>query len=157
MRKSCLFLFLFSLLSFFSGAQSSLCVTGGASVGNNVFAEIGLAKRSISEERHYGVGVKTYTIELRPGKRTIIGPKVGVWGIAMSNPGMGIGLNLAYYTDFDKGSLVFRPEAGIGFESGKIVYGYNLGLVNSEFTGINRHMVAVAFLLKLKDIKEQKK
>lgn len=153
--KNCLFVLLIILAARPLQAQSSLCLTGGANIGRHGFAELGLAKRTIGEERHYSVGVTTYTVELKPDRRFIIGPKLGIWGFAMSN--LGFGLNLIYYTDFDKGSLVFRPEAGAAFEFGKLIYGYNSSIVNKNFPGVNKHQVAVMFLLKLKDVKEKPK
>jgi hypothetical protein len=136
-------------------SDSDLCLTGGAAIGRNVFAEIGLAKRTEGDDRHGSLSVVTYTLEIKPGQKTIIAPKIGLWGWSMTQ--MAIGLNLAYYTDFDKGSLVFRPELGIGLQFGKLVYGYNAPMVNKDFGGVNRHQVVFAVLMHLKDIKPRLK
>lgn len=132
-------------------SDNDLCLTGGAAVGRNFFAEIGLAKKTEGDDRHASISVRTYTVEIKPGKRTIVAPKIGLWGWAMTH--VAFGLNLAYYTDFEKGSLMFRPELGVGNEFGKLMYGYNAPVVNKDFAGVNRHQVVFAFLVHLKDIK----
>lgn len=87
------------------------------------------------------------------GNRTIIAPKVGGWiggGIA----GMALGANLLYYTDFDEGSLRFRPEIGMGFGRWKVTYGYNIPLTNGDFRSVNRGCLNIAFLFPVRKVKE---
>lgn len=141
--------------AFFSQAQEEkyLCITGGAAIGMNGFGEIGLAKKIEGNDRHGSMSVVTYTVEFKPGPRTIIAPKIGAWVWSMSPLTMGV--NLAYYTDFNKGTLMLRPEGGIGWYFGKLVYGYNAPLTNKDFPGVNRHQVSVSFLLVLKEIKKK--
>lgn len=155
LKYSALFFLIISATRLQAQEDRYLCFTGGASVGWNVFGEIGLADKIEGDDRHASISVRTYTIEIKPGKRTIIAPKIGIWGWAMTH--VAFGLNLAYYTDFDKGSLVFRPEAGVGTNFGKLVYGYNAPIVNTNFRGVNRHQVSAMFLLVLKEIKPKKK
>src|SRR5690606_2013571 len=60
------------------------------------------------------------------------------------------GLNTIYYTDFDDGALVFRPEIGFGLSGFKLVYGYNWNLTNKEFRGINSNFVGLTYVLPFK-------
>jgi hypothetical protein len=79
------------------------------------------------------------------GSDFIIGPKLGLYfGI-----GLGIGLNAIYYTNFEEGSLVFRPEIGTTVVGLKIFYGYNWKLTNTNFKGINSHQLGIAFLIPI--------
>jgi hypothetical protein len=63
---------------------------------------------------------------------------------------MPIGINLIYYTDFNKGSLVFRPEYGFGIEQVRLVYGYNAKIINSKFNLINKQQAALLYSFNLK-------
>lgn len=65
-----------------------------------------------------------------------MGPKIGVW----IGGGMAMGLNLIYYTNFDKNSLVCRPEIGMGIEKFKLVYGYNWRWTKSLLLSINTRL-----------------
>jgi hypothetical protein len=153
LKIKALFFFLFCTAAFQLNAQPEidLCLTGGVGAGRNGFAEIGLAKRTIGDERHYSIGFTGYSVEFKPGNHFIIAPKVGVWGAAMSP--LSIGLNLLFYTDFVKGNLVFRPEAGVALPFLKLVYGYNSALTNKNFAGVNKHNIGVLYILKLKALK----
>jgi hypothetical protein len=143
----------FFLPALYGAAQpeTDLCLSGGANIGRHGFAEIGLVKRNIGDERHYSIGFVSYSVEFKPGKTFIIGPKIGVWGAAMSP--LLIGVNMQVFSDFDKASLVFRPECGVALPFLKLAYGYNVYVLNHDFPGINQHNAAILFLLKLKSLK----
>ncbi|MBX3256155.1 MAG: hypothetical protein KF862_18605 [Chitinophagaceae bacterium] len=122
----------------------------GYSQGRYAFADIGLAINYYGTNRHpFSIGYFVSN-EIKLNKDLIIGPKIGVWiagGIAM-------GLNLIYYTDFDKSSLVLRPEIGIGILKTKLVYGYNWRWTNS-LTNINQHQVDLTYCFRLKRFKSR--
>ena len=147
--------FLFFVVVFsvpaFAQPETDLCISGGAGVGKNGFAEIGLSKRTVGDERHYSISFTGYSLEFKPGSHFIIAPKAGIWGAAMSP--LCIGLNLLFYTDFVKGSLVFRPEIGFALPFLKVAYGYNSSLTNKNFAGINKHNAGILFHVKLKALK----
>jgi hypothetical protein len=65
-----------------------------------------------------------------------------------------MGLNIIYYTDFDKASVVFRPEIGLGIEKAKLVYGYNWKF-NKPFDGINKHLAGLTYSFTLKRLKSE--
>ena len=51
------------------------------------------------------------------------------------------------YTDFRQSSLKLRPEIGLGLYNGGVTYGYNVGIINSTFQGINKHVFTVRYFL----------
>jgi hypothetical protein len=120
--------------------------------GKYGFADFGLIIN------HYGTNRHPFSLdyfvsnEIKFDKDLVIGPKVGVWVAG----GFAMGLNLIYYTDFDKSSLVFRPEIGIGFENVKFVYGYNWRWTKS-LTNINRHQVGLTYCFTLKRLNNMEK
>jgi hypothetical protein len=151
MKALSFFVFCTTTFQLCAQPETDLCLSGGFNGGRNGFVEIGLAKRTIGDERHYTIGFTGYSVEFKPGNHFIMAPKVGVWGGAMSP--LLIGLNLLFYTDFVKGNLVFRPEAGVGLPFFKLVYGYNSALTNKNFAGVNKHNIGLLFILKLKALK----
>lgn len=70
--------------------------------------------------------------------------------------GFAMGLNLIYYTDFDRSSLVFRPEIGIGLDKAKLVYGYNWDWTKG-LNSINKHQVGLTYCFTLKRLKSYSK
>lgn len=81
----------------------------------------------------------------------IWGFKGGIWlggGVA----GMNLGINLINYTDFIDNTLRFRPEIGFGFDHFRMVYGYNLPIINRDFTGINKHNFSLNIIFDLKEL-----
>jgi len=89
--------------------------------------------------------------EIKVGNDLLLGPKIGLW---FAN-GIGIGLNVIYYTDLDSSSWRFRPEFGIGLSRFKIVYGYNIALTNKDFEKVGKNNIGVMVLLGLKKIRDR--
>lgn len=124
--------------------------------GRYSFGEIGLAFLNHTTVGHHPLS-SAYFIsnEFRIGDKFIMGPKIGFW----FSGGVAFGLNAIYYTDFDDGALVFRPEIGGGILGFKIVYGYNWNLTNKNFRGINNHFAGITYsfpIRKTTKIKEVK-
>jgi hypothetical protein len=120
----------------------------GLNQGAYSFADIGLAINEYGSFRHPFAAAYFVSSEVKMGKDVIIGPKIGVW----MGGGYVVGLNLIYYTDFMKGSFVFRPEIGIGIQKAKLVYGYNWKWKKS-FNGIDEHIISLAYCFRLKNMK----
>lgn len=116
----------------------------GYNVGHNSYGEFGFALHSTYH--HMLFVTKFIGSEFRlGGSDFIVGPKLGLY----FGMGLGIGLNAIYFTNFEKGSFVFRPEVGTTILGMKIFYGYNWKLTNRDFKGINAHQLGVAFLIPL--------
>jgi hypothetical protein len=132
--------------------KKDFSILTGYNQGKYGFADIGLAIN------HYGTNRHPFSLdyfisnEIKLDKDLIIGPKIGVWLAG----GFAMGLNLIYYTDFDKNSLVFRPEVGIGIDKAKLVYGYNWHWTNS-LTNINQHQIGLTYCFTLKRLKNIEK
>lgn len=118
--------------------DNALGVVVGYSLGKYSYGEVGL---SLNSSHHLFSYIRFIGTEFRIGDDFILGPKVGVWMSA----GMAFGLNAIYYTDFDDGALVLRPEIGFGLFGLKLVYGYNWNLTNKDFRGINSHFGGITF------------
>jgi hypothetical protein len=114
----------------------------GYNLGHSSYGELGFALHSTFH--HMLFVTKFIGSEIRMGGSDfIIGPKLGVY----FGMGLGIGLNAIYYTNFEEGSLVFRPEIGTTVLGLKIFYGYNWKLTHTDFKGINSHQLGIAFLV----------
>lgn len=125
---------------FISADEPSLLV--GYNLGRNSFGEIGFAQ--YSSFHNFIFLVKSVSAEFRIGGNDfIIGPKVGFW----FGGGIGLGLNAIYYTNFDNGAFVLKPEIGMTAFGVKIFYGYNWNLTNKDFKGINSHQLSAAFVI----------
>ncbi|GGB00940.1 hypothetical protein GCM10011511_25330 [Puia dinghuensis] len=123
---------------------------GGLAAGSYVFGDIGLSVNTINTTNiEPASGAWFVSDEVKFANKLLMGPKVGIW----VGGGLAFGLNMIYYTDFSQGSLVFRPEVGMGFSPFKLVYGYNAKLTNTRFEGINRNLVEVVYCFKLKKLK----
>jgi hypothetical protein len=133
--------------------KRSFSILTGISFGKNTFFDIGVSKNTNTVVGHHPFSSAYFaSTELKFGDRFIIGPKIGVWA-AGGVGGIAMGLNMIYYTDFDNGSLVFRPEIGFGFENFKLVYGYNAILTKHNLDGLNRNLVSISYCFKLKRLK----
>lgn len=113
--------------------------------GHYGFADIGLAINQYGTNRHPFSLDYFISNEIKTSGNTVVGPKVGAWVAG----GFAMGLSLIYYTDFNRASVVLRPEMGLGIEKAKLVYGYNWKF-NSSFEGINKHLVALTYCFTLK-------
>jgi|GEM_PF-1762120 len=119
-------------------------------LGRYSFGEIGAAFVANSSWYHHPTSAVAFiSTEFRIDRDFILGPKMGVWFSGGVAP-LTIGLNAIYYTDFDDGAFVFRPEIGFGLSGFKLVYGYNWNLTNKEFKGINAHFAGITYALPLK-------
>lgn len=120
----------------------------GFNQGKYSFAEVGIAMN------HYGTNRHPFSLnyyianEIKLDRNVIVGPKIGVW----AGGGFALGLSLIYYTDFSKGSIVFRPEAGVGFRKTKLMYGYNWRWTKS-LTNLNQHQIGLTHCFTLKRLK----
>lgn len=133
----------------------SLNLLTGLSFNKYIFAEVGLSKNSttLMDYHSYSDGYFVSS-EIRIGDKFIIGPKIGIWASGGSS-GLSMGLNMIYYTNFNKGSLIFRPEIGIGQERFKFVYGYNAILTKYKLGGINRNLGSIVYLIKFRTLKNK--
>ena len=130
-------------LSFISGLQ----------VYDDIFAEAGIGiKNHGVVGPHPLTSIYGLTSEFKLNefsKDFIWGAKAGMW----MGGGLNLGLNLINYTNFEKNTVKFRPEVGIGLNSFRVVYGYNLTIVNKDFQGVNTHNFALNIILNLKKLK----
>lgn len=127
----------------------------GISAGHYVFGEIGIAKNSnLTVGNHRFWSAYYGSIEFGGRNKMIVAPKVGAWA-AGGVGGIGIGVNMMYCTDFHNGSIVFRPEAGIGISNIKIAYGYNAILSSYKLDGINRNLVSLVYYFRLKSLSDK--
>lgn len=130
-----------------------LALMTGLSAGSYVNGEIGLGEIIDSRTGIHPASLAWFASdEIRLTNKLLMGPKIGVWVAG----GSALGLNMIYYTDFGKGTLVFRPEIGGGLFNVKLVYGYNAKLTNTDFKGINRNLVQLVYGFKLRELKDQR-
>jgi hypothetical protein len=124
----------------------------GYNFWNNHFLELGIAHNQLDMQGHHPFGFNYFmSTEIKIDNELVLGPKIGLW----ASNGLGMGLNLIYYTDLDDSALRFRPEIGIGLSRFKIVYGYNISLTNKDFDKINKSNIGLMVLLGLKKIKDR--
>lgn len=127
----------------------------GYSFAKDDYAEIGLAlnsmKRVRSNNRYNAFFVST---EWRVRQSFMMAPKIGCW---VGN-GLGAGINAMYYTNLKTdGAIRIRPEVGFAVDGLKLVYGYNVPITNSTFSGISKHIVSLAVNTRLVQLSEKKK
>ncbi len=135
--------------------KRSLGLLTGVTFGKSTFFDIGISKNNNTVVGHHPFFSAYFaSTELKFGDKFIMGPKIGAWA-AGGVGGIAMGLNMIYYTDFDNGSLVFRPEIGLGFQSFKLVYGYNAILTKYKLDGINRSLGSIVYCFKLKRLRDK--
>jgi len=135
--------------------KRSVGLLTGVVFGKNTFIDIGISKNSNTVVGHHPFSSAYFvSTEVKPSDKFIIGPKIGAWA-AGGVGGIAMGLNMIYYTDFDKASLVFRPEVGFGFQRFKLVYGYNAILTTHKLAGINRSLGGVVYCFRFKRLKDK--
>lgn len=138
--------------SFFRAGDKYLSFLVGYNFWNNHFLELGLAHNQLDMQGPHAFGFNYFvSTEIKVGNDLLLGPKIGLW---FAN-GIGIGLNVIYYTDLDSSSWRFRPEFGIGLSRFKIVYGYNIALTNKDFEKVGKNNIGVMVLLGLKKIRDR--
>jgi hypothetical protein len=135
--------------------KRSFCLLTGYSLGTYSYVDIGFSKNSNTTIGYHPFSSAYFaSTEIKLGDKLILGPKIGGW-IAGGSSAMVLGLNMIYYTDFDNGSLVLRPEIGFGVDKLKLVYGYNANLTKYRLERINKHLVGLAYCFKLKKLKDK--
>lgn len=116
------------------------------------FLEIGIAKNKLNRIGNSMFGYNYFlSAEISTRNTNLWAPKIGFW---VTN-GLGLGMNMIYYTDGDRNRFCFRPEAGLGLSRFKIAYGYNFTFGKSSLIGINEHNVVVQYLFSLKTLKNE--
>lgn len=135
--------------------KRSVCLLTGYSLETYSYAEIGVAKLSSTTAGHHPLTTAAFIgTEINLGNKFIAGPKVGVWASGGAGA-MALGINMIYYTNFNKGSLVFRPEVGFGLGQFKLVYGYNAMLSKYRLDRINKNLVGLTYCFKVKQLKDR--
>ncbi len=162
MRIICLLAFLF--LAAISHAQDSshayhhhyfdqkkkISLLAGYNGANYQFAEIGLALNTYGVNGHHPMAWAMFVSdEIEVRENPVMGFKAGAW----VSGGFLLGSSLVYYTDFNEGSLRFRPEIGVGIYQLKVSYGYNFAIVNRDFDRLNKHCINLVWLFGLKTLK----
>jgi hypothetical protein len=159
-------LILFVLISFLSHAlysqanysiqkslfEKNLCLLTGVNYNKHTFVDIGISVNTSGVAGHHPIATAYFFAgEFHFVKKPIAGFKAGAWAAGGVAP-LAIGLNIIYYSDFDQGSLMFRPEIGLGFDRVKITYGYNARLTNSSFDRISKNTFGLTYCFKLKKL-----
>lgn len=110
------------------------------------FAELAVWRTAGSVAGHHPVSFTYYggsEIGLNT-ERFTIAPKVGGFVSVMI---MGLGAELAYYTDFDSGSLRFIPYIGATCRYFKLTVNPHVVVSNKEFMGLNAGSVSLVVRL----------
>ena len=133
----------------------SIQLLTGFTFGRSKFVEIGVAKniRTLLGP-HASSSTIFVSTEMKVGDKFIMGPKIGCWS-AGGVGGIAMGANMIYYTDFDNGTLVFRPEIGFGLNCCKFVYGYNVRLTKNILEGINYSVGSIFIGIPVKKLKDK--
>lgn len=84
----------------------------------------------------------TYGCEVSYLNRMVVAPKVQA---RMHLYFFNASIAPVLYTDFRTTSLRLRPEAGLGGKGFDINYGYNVGITNTDFEQLNRHVVSLRY------------
>ena len=131
-----------------------LSLLAGYNFNKYNYLEIGIAKNTFGVVGpHPASSAYFVSVEVRPVHKFVMAPKIGGW-FAGGLGGIAMGVNLLYYTNFNSGSLRFRPEIGLGIEGFKFVYGYNIALSNSAFGDVNKSNFGIVGLIPLKKYKK---
>ena len=124
--------------------EKHFSVLTGVGLNKNYFIDVGVAKVSTATFGHHPwEGMIYFSNEIHFNNNFLYGAKLGAW----SSMGMGLGINMVYYTDFEQGSLVTRPEVGGGIGGIKIHYGYNFKLTNLAFEKVHRHVFGLSVFI----------
>jgi hypothetical protein len=130
--------------------EKDFCLLTGINYSSNFFIDLGVSVvKSGTAGHHPFASVAFIASEFRFVNKPIVGPKIGVWAAGGFAP-LVLGLNIIYYSDFTRNSLVLRPEAGLGLNKLKLVYGYNFRLTNTSFDRISRNNFGIIYCFKLK-------
>lgn len=132
--------------------QRSVSILTGYNGWRHHYAELGVALHKQSQTGP-ALFSSAYFVsaEVRPGRKTIVGTKIGAW-VSGGCSAMCLGINAIWYTNGTEQSVRLRPEIGIGLGPFKVVYGYNIPFFNRHFEGVNTHTISAAFLIGVKKI-----
>ena len=121
------------------------------------YLEIGIHKTITAYDWHHPSAMWTHglSVEISSADKTIFGFKYGAWGEFWL---FVLGLNVIYYTDFQKGNFKIRPELGIGAHPFKLTFGFNIPTIqNAKFKELQKSygQITLNVLLKLKTLKRE--
>ncbi|MEO5930364.1 MAG: hypothetical protein ABIR47_10570 [Candidatus Kapaibacterium sp.] len=125
----------------------------GLHSGSAFFMEMGLG---IAHRISFGpcgggdVGFNGYTVSalFSPGSHPQAGVQGTVWFDA---PLLAAGMNLAYYTDFNQGTLRLKPELGVGLLVARLVYSLSIPITNGGYSGIGMHQLSLRAYIPIRD------
>jgi len=133
-----------------SSLKKELCLLTGVGYSKHAFIDLGVSSNRFGTIGHHPFASAFFaSSELHFGSKIVIGPKVGAWASGGVG-GIAMGVNMIYYSDFEKGSLVFKPEIGFGQSKFKLTYGYNARLTNTSFDRIPKNVVEATYCFRLK-------
>jgi len=137
--------------------RKSIQLVTGFTFGKSRFVEIGIAKNSYTTVGHHPFSSTIFaSTDMKFGEKFILGPKIGCWAGGGAG-GMAMGANMIYYTDFNNGTLVFRPDIGFGFGHFKFVYGYNFRLTKNNLAEIDYSVGSIFIGIGVKKLKDKVK
>ena len=93
------------------------------------YLDIGLHKTILT---NYAVFTHGFSVEISPEKQTTVGFKYGGW---TNYAFFSLGLSGIYYTNFTHGSLIVRPEFGLGVDRFRFAVGYNVSTISNKSYG----------------------
>lgn len=132
--------------------EKELCLLTGAGYGRHAFIDLGGSVNRAGTIGHHPFSSAYFvSSELHFGSKTVVGPKAGAWA-AGGVGGIAMGISLIYYSDFEQGQLVFRPEIGLGISKFKLTYGYNARLTNTGFDPVARNVAGATYCFRLKKL-----
>jgi hypothetical protein len=114
------------LSSILLGAQMQQVIDPSGHEFRRAYIEVGFHK---TVRTNYAMFTYGPSIELSPYNHTIIGFKYGGWTNIYF---ISLGLNTIYYTDFNGGDLIVRPEFGFGIDRFRFAIGYNASIISNE-------------------------
>ncbi len=118
--------------------------------GAGLFAEIGYAMADLKHDRewggyHAGQGILAASMEIKPYSNFTIAPKLAWYNTRWI---FWWGLSALYYTDFNRGSFMLRPELGLylGFV---LSIGANIPLDQGDFDNIGGAVYSLSLFVPL--------
>ncbi|MBG8555553.1 hypothetical protein [Hymenobacter guriensis] len=121
----------------------------GLNYSRYLFGEVGYFRSSVYEMGGFEMNSTTLSAgsEFSYVDRLLVAPKVQA---RVQLFFLQASLAPILYTDFKQASLKLRPEIGLGLYNGGLSYGYNAGIVNNSFHGINKHVFTARYFLTRK-------
>lgn len=118
----------------------------GLSYFRYLFGEVAYFRSHVYETGGFETNSSTLTYgsEFSYVDRLVVAPKVQA---RVQLYFLQASLTPIFYTDFKQTSLKLRPEIGLGLYNGGVAYGYNVGITNGAFQGVNKHVFTVRYYL----------